>query len=244
MPDTIAIQILKKIRKTKGCSVHDLEEALPKQYDFTDIPRHYYLGEPLVRLMKWGLIQAFRENRLVDPVEIEQEKIPLRVLRFFLSPLAATMEDALGFSFGGSTLSIFGEPTKSENWPHVFVLMPFASDLRPVFDDHMKKVAKDVGVTIGRADDFFSAGSIVQDIWSAISAASIIVADCTGRNPNVFYEIGISHTIGKDTILISQSLEDVPFDLRHLRVIIYEFTPRGMAEFETKFRATLGGASR
>jgi hypothetical protein len=70
------------------------------------------------------------------------------------------------------------------------------------------------------------------DVWSAINAAIFLIADCTGRNPNVFYEIGIAHAIGKQTILISQTIDDVPFDLRHLRIVVYEYTPRGMMVFE------------
>jgi hypothetical protein len=49
----------------------------------------------------------------------------------------------------------------------------------------------------------------------------------------VFYEIGLAHAIGKETILILRSLADVPFDLRHLRFIVYKYTPPGMKAFET-----------
>jgi hypothetical protein len=70
-------------------------------------------------------------------------------------------------------------------------------------------------------------------------SARLIVADCTDRNPNVFYEIGLAHTIGKPTILLTQKSEDVPFDLRHLRYIEYQLTPRGMKEFEAKFKETI-----
>jgi hypothetical protein len=79
----------------------------------------------------------------------------------------------------------------------------------------------------------------MRDIWSAIHAARIVVADCTGRNPNVFYEIGLAHAIGRYTILISQSIDDVPFDLRHLRIILYEYTPRGMEKFEKALIETM-----
>jgi hypothetical protein len=72
----------------------------------------------------------------------------------------------------------------------------------------------------------------MEDIWSGICHARLAIADCTGRNPNVFYEIGIAHTLDKNTILIAQSVDDVPFDLRHRRVLVYQFTPRGMAKFE------------
>jgi hypothetical protein len=48
-----------------------------------------------------------------------------------------------------------------------------------------------------------------------------VVCDCTARNPNVFYEAGIAHTLGREVILITQSEHDIPFDLRHLRYIRY-----------------------
>ena len=77
------------------------------------------------------------------------------------------------------------------------------------------------------------------DIWSAINAARIIVADCTGRNPNVMYEIGLAHAIGKYTILLAQSIRDVPFDLRHLRYIIYSNTPDGLIILRQKLRMAM-----
>jgi hypothetical protein len=79
----------------------------------------------------------------------------------------------------------------------------------------------------------------MQDIWNAIAASKIIIADCTGKNPNVFYEIGIAHTLGRPVILITQNPEDVPFDVRHFRYIRYELTPRGMKAFEKTLEATL-----
>lgn len=244
MADQIAAHILRTARSRPACSVHHLEEGLPNQYSVADLPPHYFLVEAIGRLIKWGLLQAFDGTRLVDAKEIEEEKTPLRVLRFYLSPLAITMEETLGFSFSGKPGSIFGDPTQSKDWPQIFVLMPFAQQIEPVYDDHIKKVAGDLGMTVGRADDFFSTGQIVLDIWSAINAASTVIADCTGRNPNVFYEVGLAHAVGKNTILISQSLDDVPFDLRHLRVTIYKYTPPGMKDFELSLRKTLGGISR
>jgi hypothetical protein len=109
----------------------------------------------------------------------------------------------------------------------------------PVYEDHIKPTCASLGLTVRRADDFFTADAIVEDIWKAIVSARLIVADCTDRNPNVFYEIGLAHTIGKPTILLTQRAEDIPFDLRHLRYITYQLTPRGMKEFETKFKQTV-----
>jgi hypothetical protein len=67
----------------------------------------------------------------------------------------------------------------------------------------------------------------------------LIVAECTDRNPNAFYEIGLANAIGKPTILLTRRAEDIPFDLRHLRYIPYQLTPRGMKDFEARFKETL-----
>lgn len=134
--------------------------------------------------------------------------------------------------------SVFGVPNKKYSYD-LFVLMPFLSELKPVFDDHIKPIANALNLTVARADDFFSQNAIIEEIWSAIALAQILIADCTNKNPNVFYEIGIAHAIGKPVILITQNYEDVPFDLRHRRFIQYTYTPPGMKTFETALSKTI-----
>lgn len=140
--------------------------------------------------------------------------------------------------FSSYAYSIFGSPNKKYTYD-LFVLMPFTLNLKPVYDDHIKKVAQTQKLSIARADDFFSQNSIIHEVWSAIAQASILIADCTGKNPNVFYEIGIAHTLGKPVILITQNQDDVPFDLRHIRYIHYEYTPSGMIKFESTLATTI-----
>ena len=135
--------------------------------------------------------------------------------------------------------AILGRPRASDRWPQIFVLMPFAEEMRDIYDRNISRAVSDVNLQVGRADDIFGPGSIMKDIWSAIHGARVVIADCTGRNPNVFYEIGLAHAIGRNTILISQSLDDVPFDLRHLRVIVYKYTPPGMEVFEKALMKTI-----
>lgn len=136
---------------------------------------------------------------------------------------------------------LFGSPRswRKDGWADVFVLMPFSPSLKPVYEDHIRRVTEDLKIRCERADDFFTAGSIIDEVWSAIFNAKICIADCTGRNPNVFYEVGIAHTLGRPCVLIAQSLEDIPFDLRHRRAIVYSFTPRGMADFESTLSKAL-----
>lgn len=133
----------------------------------------------------------------------------------------------------------FGPPGKSPVEADVFVVMPFTDEMKPVYEDHIKAVTSELGLTVSRADDFFSADSIIGDVWNAINASRIIIADCTGRNQNVFYEMGVAHTLGKPVILIAQTMDDVPFDVTHLRTIVYDFKPEGMQQFEVALRSTL-----
>jgi hypothetical protein len=88
--------------------------------------------------------------------------------------------------------------------------MPFNADLQGVYEDHIKSVDTNIGLKVARADDFFSTSAIMKDVWTAICKSRVIIADCTGRNPNVFYEIGLAHTVGKPVVLITQNKEDVP----------------------------------
>jgi len=118
----------------------------------------------------------------------------------------------------------------------VFILIPFKEPFTRIFVDHIKKVVEEFNLICRKADDIFSPHQIIEDIWEQINKARFIIADVTGKNSNVFYEIGIAHTLGKDVFIITQSEQDVPFDLQDLRYILYEYTPPGMINFENKLR--------
>jgi hypothetical protein len=121
-----------------------------------------------------------------------------------------------------------------------FILSPFSDPFNTIFDDHIKPSIESIPNAIClRADNIYSNRPIIDDIWKSINEASIIIAELTGRNPNVFYEVGIAHTLGKKVILIAQSMDDVPFDLKHLRCIQYEYTPRGCKSLEDSLRMTI-----
>ena len=103
-----------------------------------------------------------------------------------------------------------------------FILMPFGEWSDKYFTDIYVPATKDAGFEPIRADGLFSSGSVMEQIWEQISKAKVLLAELTNKNANVFYELGLSHAIGKPVVLITGNLEDVPFDLRHLRVIAYE----------------------
>jgi hypothetical protein len=129
------------------------------------------------------------------------------------------------------------DTTEDERYTYdVFVLMPFVETMKPIYEDHITAVTKKLNKIVARADDFNLAQSVIDGIWKAIYQSKIIIADCSLRNPNVFYELGIAHTVGKRVILIANKQDDIPFDIRHIRYIQYDYTPRGMIEFEEKLR--------
>lgn len=107
-------------------------------------------------------------------------------------------------------------------------MMPFHADFNTVYDS-IREASNNAGLRCRRADDIWENASIIQDVVSLIDRSRIVICDCTGRNPNVFYETGIAHTLGRDVILITQSEHDIPFDLRHLRYIRYLNNAEGRA---------------
>lgn len=122
----------------------------------------------------------------------------------------------------------------------VFVLSPFAEPFDTIYSDHIKPLIESIeGFQCLRADSIYDNRPVIEDIWRYTNEARIVISELTGRNPNVFYETGIAHTIGKEVVLITQSMDEVPFDLRHLRCIVYEYTPRGMSLFEDNLKNTI-----
>lgn len=180
----------------------------------------------------------------------EQQKVKIRASTYWRRIQAALLtrfdstrigplkgEEILPYSM--NVQPVFGPPTSLSRQMEVFVAMPFEKALEPVYKDHIKKVAETLYLSCGRSDDIFSANLVLQDVWSAICGASAVIGECTGRNPNVFYELGIAHTLGKPVILITQNELDVPFDVRHIRFIEYNYTPRGIRHLEEALQETL-----
>lgn len=125
----------------------------------------------------------------------------------------------------------------------VSLMMPFD----PRFDQlhqTLKALCKSLGLHCRRADDIWEHAQILQDIVSLIDRSRVMIADCTDRNANVFYEIGIAHTLGREVILITQNDDDVPFDLRHLRFVRYLNNSEGLKDLVTVLRPRLETLTR
>ncbi len=132
---------------------------------------------------------------------------------------------------------IFGLPAKDGQYQcDAFMIMPFSVQFQSIYEDYIKPIVESFYLKIARGDDFFTNRNIFEDIWSALARSRFIIADCTGRNANVFYELGIAHTIGKPTILLAQTLNDLPFDIQGRRAILYEDRSGGLRMLQNKLR--------
>lgn len=103
-----------------------------------------------------------------------------------------------------------------------FILMPFGEWYDRYYREVYIPATKEADFEPQRADGLFSTGTVIEQIWEQISKAKVLLADLTDKNANVFYELGLAHAVCKPVILIAGNLDDVPFDLRHLRVIVYD----------------------
>lgn len=139
---------------------------------------------------------------------------------------------------------IFGPAQYKIDGRLAFVLMPFTEPLTEIYQSLIKPTVENprFGLVCKRADDIKSNRAIIQDIWKSICEARIIIADMTNLNPNVMYELGVAHTLGKETILLYQrtAIEiKFPFDLSHIRRIEYENTVPGARALEQELSLTL-----
>ncbi|WGL99942.1 hypothetical protein QE177_15650 (plasmid) [Arsenophonus sp. aPb] len=116
---------------------------------------------------------------------------------------------------------------KDTNSDLVSVMMPFDKKFNDIYTS-IQTASNNIGFECKRADDFWKNDIIIQDIVTLIDSARIVVCDCTGQNPNVFYEIGIAHTLGCKVILITQEERGTPFDIQHIRSIRYNNDLEGL----------------
>lgn len=123
--------------------------------------------------------------------------------------------------------------------PFVFVAMPFAAAFDDVYEAAIKPACEAAGAYAERVDDQIFQGNILQRLYNQIAKADLIVADTTGRNVNVLYEVGYAHALRKDVILVTRGSGDVVFDPTHHPHIVYDRPVDLRNELERKVRNVL-----
>ena len=187
--------------------------------------------DPFIISIPAGLIEMTKEERSPilaaianSHVESEIQRVNMEMNTIQINPI-----------FGPAKYNIDGRLA--------FVLMPFTDELTEIYKTLVKPTIEQpkFNLVCKRADDVKSNKSIIQDIWKSICEARLIIADLTNLNPNVMYELGIAHTLGKETILIYQKNKDIrfPFDLSHIRRIEYENTVPGSKDLEKELSETV-----
>jgi hypothetical protein len=209
-----------------------IREAVLKPTDFSNVYSHYR-GENLPD-------QQFFDNALIDTFSIPKDRVPEFKEVFFANlkkaELLVDREDGKQRvidisqetpSSGDSGLNIkkLDQKPKVDAGEICFVMMPFADPIGGYYKKIYEPAIEKAGLKPVRADnEIFGTGKIMDQVWTGINSAMVLVAELTTRNPNVFYELGIAHALRKPVVLVSSNEKDVPFDLHHIRVIYYDVT--------------------
>lgn len=121
----------------------------------------------------------------------------------------------------------------------VFVIMPFNKDFNDVWKGGIEKAAKNEGYKPIRVDMLHKSSNITDDIIESIKKCKISIVDVSTNNPNVMFELGFTIALNKPNIIISQSVEYLPFDIRNIRTILYDNTWSGIEELRVKIQEFL-----
>jgi hypothetical protein len=137
--------------------------------------------------------------------------------------LDATLPTELGSVVGEEQIKKLSKGVIVQSTDSCFVMMPFAEPLGGYYAVVYQPAIDKAKLKAVRADaEIFGTGKIIDQIWTGINNARVLVAELTGRNPNVLYELGLAHALRKPVVLVSSNKDDVPFDVQHVRVIYYD----------------------
>jgi hypothetical protein len=123
--------------------------------------------------------------------------------------------------------------------PHAFVVMAFSQENEDVYILGIREVAERMNFVVERADSVEHNEDIVDIIRDKIRRCDVVIADTTGRNPNVLYEVGLAHGMQKATILIARKGEKIPFDIQAINHILYDSIVDLRDRLEKRIRATV-----
>lgn len=197
---------------------HYRGENLPDDLTFLGNTARDTFNVPAERVTDF--IAVFTES-LSDADLIEEVGGKKRVI-----DITHTPSEAEGIRAASSTDNLLRKASKAvtlSSSETCFVMMPFAAPIGGYYSTLYEPAIRKAGLTPVRADtDIFGTGKIIDQIWSGITNARVLLAELTGRNPNVLYELGLAHALRKPVVLVSSNEDDVPFDVRHVRVIYYQ----------------------
>jgi hypothetical protein len=228
-PTELARRILRP--KTPEDQTDAYREAVLKAPDISDVYKHYR-GENIPQ-------DTFFKNTLVDTFGIPESDFADFKQIFLDSLQIAKLAEERGENLRVLDVS---EPTatltEGERSEHLkklgatvqvkpgdscFVMQPFVQPYGGYYEKIFKPAIEKAGLQPVRADaEIFGTGKIIDQIWRGLNNAKVLIAELTTRNVNVFYELGLAHALQKPVVLVASNEPDVPFDLKHIRVIYYD----------------------
>lgn len=142
------------------------------------------------------------------------------------------------FAWGNKTVE-FADFTADPSLGTVFVVMQFSEPYKQLYEEVICPAAKDFKLRAYHVGEVFGPGMILHDIAQGIVDATIVVAEITPANQNVFYELGYAHALGKPTILLAERGKQLPFDISGYRVLFYDNTIAGKRQVDEGFKKHL-----
>lgn len=206
--------------------IEDLAVYTPKQYRFR------FVANPDVQEFATDRVQEIADRFQITQWEFTRTHWAVKDVDLY----RVLQESITGIKLAPR---VFRFPTEvARDADLVAVMMPFDARFNTVYEA-LQEAVNAAGLDCRRADDIWENDHIMDDVISLIWKARVVISDLSSKNPNVFYETGIAHSLGRDVIQIAQSIDDVPFDLRSLRTVVYLSNTEGLIDLKDQVTTRL-----
>ena len=206
--------------------IEDLAVSTPKQYRFR------FMANPDIPELPTERVQVIADRLQITQWEFSRTHWAVKDVDLY----RVLRESITGIKLAPR---VFRFPTEViRDADLVAVMMPFDARFNAVYEA-LREAVSAAGLQCRRADDIWENDHIMDDVISLIWRARVVISDLTTKNPNVFYETGIAHSLGREVIQVAQSIDDVPFDLRSLRTVLYLSNNEGLADLKAQVTTRL-----
>ena len=186
-----------------------------------------------------GFVPRLLKQQIHMEININSSVLQLLIdgIEVVAAPLSCTLKKTpIGLWACSKRKIIFSNLKVETHKPELFVISQYGGIYDQLYNEVIKPICEIKNISLKRADEETGTTPILADIINSIRTANIIIADITPDNPNVFYELGYAHAIGKNVILLCDTAlrQKLPFDISGYRTIFYDNTMSGKNKFETK----------
>jgi hypothetical protein len=207
--------------------------------------RKFYIAKCFDAHSPWQLLNAEGSAHDLGKGKTSNLRVLFQGNRITLFSEDAEMINATDDSYSSGRCGLRTNRTKGRfanvditpDKPRCFVIMPFDHGMKSIYEI-IVETAKQHNVECDRADKHYISQPIVEEVKNLIDSADLVIIDVTGQNANVYFEACIASALLKKWIILSQSKDDIAFDIKHFRVILYQ----DKMGYEQQFRDDLSRA--